>query len=73
MEHIFSAQTLPDEISPNVCLFCETKNEHFWQHIDMTRFDKMGTQLIECPCGREQFVIRVRTILEYGKKKQTPF
>jgi hypothetical protein len=72
MEHIISEKALASEISPNVALFCETKNEYFWQHIDMSKFIG-GSQTIECPCHRESFVISVRTILDSHTQKKGPF
>jgi hypothetical protein len=72
MEHSISSQAVNPEISPNIALFCETKSEYFWTHIDMTKFIG-GSQTIECPCHLESFVISVRTILDSHKKKEGPF
>jgi hypothetical protein len=72
MEYIISKKALADEISSNVALFCETKQEYFWQHIDMTKF-VAGSQEIQCPCHRESFIISVRTIIDSHKKKEGPF
>lgn len=44
-------------------VFCTERNTHLYVDVDMRKFANAKKITIDCPCGKESFVIGVRTVL----------
>lgn len=68
MEHIISEKVVAGWTK--IPVWCETKSEHYYLPVDLSRFNKLKQQSVDCRCGSETFLIQRKDILIVDSKKK---
>jgi hypothetical protein len=51
-------------------VWCITRELYFYLEVDMEKFDHHGQQMIQCPCGFEEFIVQERRVLNVETKRK---